>query len=268
MAAASLLLHTVTPASTDFPQSFCSILRAAWSLVPPGHVSSQCCLPDGHKAQSVATDHTSNEDIYITQWLYNVCPCSFPVYWIPTAAETVSQPLVPPSLSPPHFVLKTIWLQWCVVWHTAHPAALSLLGLLVKNKKRCVCICACIATILTRNRKREDGSAASHREGDFCSAWLSQSVQHFFQCCVRVPPHGLGVAAIRSRNNSPVLSVTTETSKLPYAVQCNTNWLSMWVAVLVLVCEYEHTARLWPWYECGRRCTCLTLPWIKSPFCL
>lgn len=35
---------------------------------------------NGHKAPSVATDHTSTGDFYLTHQLHNVCPYLYPIY--------------------------------------------------------------------------------------------------------------------------------------------------------------------------------------------
>ena len=139
------------------------------------------------KTQSSARDHTLKY-FYITQLLRDVHIYLSPICCILTAVETVSHPLFPPLFVSPLLFLKTIWLQWCVVWHLAHPAALSLLGL--GQKQEAVCLHLCMHSNHTskwfqksdRQLQREDVCRDSHGEGDVCSASLCQSMQHSLWC--------------------------------------------------------------------------------------
>lgn len=160
-----------------------------------------------------------------THQLENLTECTSCITYVPICKQSIKYLqwlklcltlYFSPSLS---LFLKTIWLQWCVVWHSAHPAALSLVCPLVINKNLYVYTCihtvattpSKIKTSVCRARGRWEHSICKVEGHLFQFFSLNQRI-HYYLWCVSPPSHGICqcVATIRIRNYTPLLSVTTK----------------------------------------------------------
>lgn len=121
-------------------------------------------------------------------WLHSLCAYLYPVYKTLLSTEICFVPFC----FPPSLLHKTILLQWLVVWLSARPAALSLLGLLVTNMMGCVRASSCskrdIHFCFVGQHQAKQASQQCVRAAFCSSPGLLKKTVHCFQLAQKIHP--------------------------------------------------------------------------------
>lgn len=153
--------------------------------------------------------------------------------------------IAPFRFSSTPFFLKTIWLQWCVVWLSAHPAALSLLGPRSKTRTLVcarVCVFVCMLGNHARKRETESERLAPQRERNISFSSICGELElPLIDFVMGVLLSGAETTAHCSKLPRKPQSYPVEPGAPP-----SLSLLSVWVHVLVFMWDCKHVARPWP----------------------